>query len=78
MPLTTSRVLKFLHTLSAAGLTGGLAAYMLFLWAAPERPGPDEQAIRDEWAASWTLLGLAIANCLLATWRPRFGLRGGG
>ena len=30
------RVLKFLHTLSAIGFAGGLAAYMLVLTAAPE------------------------------------------
>ncbi len=28
--------------------------------------------VRDAWGAWWTLLTLAVANVVLATWRPRF------
>lgn len=38
------RLLKFLHTLSAIGLAGGLAAYMLVLSAAPEVSSLSEYA----------------------------------
>lgn len=152
------RALKFLHTLSAIGFAGGLAAYMLVLNGAPEVSAtaeylilrealatlantiivpsmviavtsgllamafhfpfhdapwvwakalsgvllfeaslmsidaPAEQAVdavanaingeidpatlsglvHDEWVAMWTVLALAIANVVLAVWRPRF------
>ncbi|MEO1575750.1 MAG: hypothetical protein AAFU65_12430 [Pseudomonadota bacterium] len=152
------RALKLLHTLSAIGFAGGLAAYMLVLHGAPEISAtahylvlrealaslanlvivpsmvvavtsgllamafhfpfheapwvwakalsgvllfeaslmsidaPAEQAvdavanaingeidpatlgglIHDEWVAMWTVLALAVANVVLAIWRPRF------
>lgn len=154
------RTVKFLHTVSGLGLVGGLAAYMLVLWAGPgmeelaayaalreslavlarwlilpsmagvvvsgllammmnfaymEAPwawmkllagilvfeatlasvdGPARQAAKlsqqalagdidsaalaagvyDGWLAWWVLLGLAVANVALATWRPKFGI----
>lgn len=152
------RALKLLHTLSAIGFAGGLAAYMLILNGAPEISAsaqylvlrealaslanlvivpsmvigvtsgllamafhfpfhdapwvwakalsgvllfeaslmsidaPAEQAanavakaingdidpatlsdlVHDEWVAMWTVLALAVANVVLAIWRPRF------
>ena len=158
------RAAKFLHTVSGLGLVGGLAAYLMALWAGPdmnalpeyaamreslafvarwlilpsmvgvlltgmlamglhfpymEAPwvwlkllsgvlvfeaslgaidGPAQKAaelsrkalageidtaameagIRDEWTAGWTLVGLALANIALATWRPRFRFGGRG
>lgn len=32
--------------------------------------------VRDEWTAWWIVLGLAIINIALATWRPRFSIFG--
>lgn len=150
--------MKFLHTVTGLGLVGGLAAYMLVLWAGPEVSsvaeyaamreslaavskwlimpsmlgvlvsgmiamtlhfsymeapwvwakllsgvlvfeaslgsidGPAKAAViwsqralkgeidaaalaasvHDEWGAYWILLGLAVANIALATWRPKF------
>lgn len=32
--------------------------------------------VRDEWIAWWILLGLAVANIALATWRPRLEIFG--
>lgn len=152
------RTTKFLHTVTGLGLVGGLAAYMLVLWAGPDVSALNEYAamrqslaavskwlimpsmlgvivsgllamalhypymesgwvwlkmlsgvlvfeaslgsvdgpakaavilsqkaqadeidmatlaagVRDEWGAFWILLGLAVANIALATWRPRF------
>ncbi len=32
-------------------------------------------ALRTEWGALWLLLGLGLANIVLAVWRPRFSRR---
>ncbi len=156
------RLVKFMHTTTSLGLVGGLAAYMIVLWAGPEidslaaytalrsslaqvskwllipsmlgalvtgllammlhypyleKPwvwlkavsgvlvfeaslgsidAPAQAAarlsmealngeidtatlaaqVRDEWTAWWILLGLALANIALATWRPQFTMFG--
>ncbi|MEJ2534200.1 MAG: hypothetical protein P8008_01655 [Gammaproteobacteria bacterium] len=155
------RLIKFLHTTSSLGLVGGLAAYIIVLWTAPEMTALSEYAamrhslmlvskwllvpsmivclvtgllamavhypyheapwvwdkalsgilvfestlgaidapaqraaaltqralggevspaelaerMHDEWGALWIILGLAVANVALATWRPRFKRR---
>lgn len=157
----TKRTVKFLHTVTGLGLVGGLAAYMLVLWAGPDVTSINEYAamrqslaavskwlimpsmlgvivsgllamalhysymesgwvwlkmvsgvlvfeaslgsvdgpakaavifsqraqageidavtlaasVHDEWGAYWILLGLAIANIALGTWRPKFRSR---
>jgi hypothetical protein len=161
-PRFWKRLTKFMHTATSLGLVGGLAAYMLVLWAGPdvtslaeysamraslaavstwlivpsmlgalvtgvvammlhapflEAPwvwfkalsgvlvfeaslasidAPAQAAarlsasalngeidavtlasqVRDEWIAWWILLGLALANIALATWRPRMNIFG--
>jgi len=154
----TRRGVKFLHTVTGLGLVGGLAAYMMVLWAGPDVTSVAEYAalreslavvskwlilpsmlgvilsgllamalnfsymespwvwlkllsgvlvfegslgsidapaqaaaelsrqvlageaeaavlaegVKDAWVGWWTLLGLAVANIALATWRPKF------
>jgi len=161
-PRFFKRLTKFFHTATSLGLVGGLAAYMLVLWAGPDVSSIAEYAalrsslaavstwliipsmlgalvtgllammlhypyleapwvwlkalsgvlvfeaslasidapakaaerlsaealngtidaatlasqVRDEWVAWWILLGLALANIALATWRPRFKMFG--
>jgi len=35
-------------------------------------PGRLSQVLRTEWGGLWILLGVALANIVLAIWRPRF------
>lgn len=33
------------------------------------------ELVRDEWGAWYAILGLSVANVIIAIWRPRFGLK---
>lgn len=65
------RTVKFLHTVSGLGLVGGLAAYMLVLWAGPEVTSISEYAaLRESLAAlsKWlilpSMLGVVLSGLL--------------
>lgn len=77
------RLTKFLHTLSAIGLSGGIAAYIILLSTAPEPQSLEAYAaVRHgiERIASWMLLpSLVIVICSgllsLAVHRPFMNAR---
>ncbi len=65
------RSVKFLHTLSAIGLMGGLAAYMLTLWAWPEPSSLEAQAalraalaLVSKWLILPSMLGVLVTGLL--------------
>ena len=66
------RILKFLHTLSAIGLAGGLAAYIFALSAAPPDLSPEHYAtlrISLNFVSHWLIVPsmvVALASGLLA------------
>ena len=73
------RLLKFLHTLSAIGLAGGLAAYMLVLSAAPDINSLDAYAALraslvpvTKWLLMPSMLVVLVSGLLAMAVRPAF------
>lgn len=67
----TKRSVKFLHTFTGLGLVGGLAAYMLVLWAGPEVDSLQAYAAMREslaavsrWLIMPSMLGVLITGLL--------------
>ncbi|MEM1411857.1 MAG: hypothetical protein AAGH19_05805 [Pseudomonadota bacterium] len=61
--------MKFMHTLTGLGLVGGLAAYMLVLWAGPEVTSVSEYAAMREslaavskWLIMPSMLGVLVTG----------------
>lgn len=65
------RFVKLLHSLSSIGLTGGLATYMLVLWAGPDISSLSEySAMREALAmvAKWLLLPSMLVVLVTGLW----------
>lgn len=65
------RFMKFVHSASSIGLTGGLATYMLVLWAGPEITSLSEySAMRESLAmvAKWLLVPSMMVVLVSGLW----------
>ena len=67
----TRRTVKFLHTFTGLGLVGGLAAYMLVLWAGPPVPSLSEYAAMrtslaavSKWLILPSMLGVVVSGLI--------------
>ena len=67
----TKRTVKFLHTVTGLGLVGGLAAYMLVLWAGPDVTTIDAYAAMraslaavSKWLIMPSMLGVLVTGLL--------------
>lgn len=65
-------ILMFEGTLITISASARRAAELSSLAAAGEGdPAQLAEVLRTEWGSLWLILGLSIANVLLAVWRPR-------
>lgn len=67
----TRRTVKFLHTTTGLGLVGGLAAYMLVLWAGPPVTSVSEYAAMrtslaavSKWLIMPSMLGVIVSGLI--------------
>ena len=67
----TRRTVKFLHTFTGLGLVGGLAAYMLVLWAGPPVTSLSEYAAMrtslaavSKWLIMPSMLGVIVSGLI--------------
>ena len=67
----TRRTVKFLHTFTGLGLVGGLAAYMLVLWAGPPVTSLSEYAAMrtslaavSKWLILPSMLGVVVSGLI--------------
>ena len=70
-------LVMFEGTLLTVQASGRRAAEVAALAAQSGTPDPAalEPLLRTEWLGLWTMLVLALANIVLAVWRPRLGPR---
>jgi hypothetical protein len=79
LALTMQRTLKFIHSLSAIGLAGGLASYMLILASAPEMAEPTAYAtlratlaVVSKWLLVPSMMLVIISGLLAMIANTRF------